>query len=169
MTSQYVRIALLNAPYPRDHTAKIPVPPVLSRCPGYRYRIITELIEVSGTDIELVPNLTGVFGTSTIFTDQILPVYFGTYPTEHALGFFTLDRDNSSGVTNYVVRYIHRPTSRLTTYNCSSLILQVYWYTVVAFVVAIQSVRAQLSAEVLLVCFSGGARRSPANYSDFQH
>ena len=57
----------------------------------------TEVAEVSGTGIEFVPNLTGVFGRvlrpyptlsktpGRVFTEQIPPVNCGTYPTKRAL------------------------------------------------------------------------------------
>ena len=52
----------------------------------------TELAQASGTDIEVVPNLTGEFDRvlrpyrfSAVLTEKIFPIYVGTHPTEHTL------------------------------------------------------------------------------------
>ena len=65
--------------------------------PGYVLVDVLNLPKMSGTGIEFVPNLPGVFGgvlrpyrtlprtLGRVFTEQGPPVYFGGYPTEHTL------------------------------------------------------------------------------------
>lgn len=51
---------------------------------GAGIEFVPNLTKVSGTGIGATPNLPEDFGR--VLTDQVFPVYVGTYPAEHTLG-----------------------------------------------------------------------------------